>query len=87
MTSKPAFLHYGLRQVAQDNPVVVCWCFLLKSMGHRTPLDRRSAHGTWPLGGGGQRRARCGTRVHRTRQHAHQPSATLATDALERRLT
>ena len=50
------------------------WC-----LGHRTPLDRRSAHGTWPLGGGGQRRARCGARIHRPRQHAHQPSATLVT--------
>ena len=53
----------------------------------RTSLDRRSAHGTWPLGGGGQRRARCGTRIHRTRQHAHQPPATLVTDALAWRLT
>ena len=53
----------------------------------RTSLDRRSAHGTWPLGGGGQRRARCGTRIRRTRQHAHQPPATLVTDALAWRLT
>ena len=51
------------------------------------PLDHRSTYGTWPLCGGGQRRARCSTRIHRTRQHAHQPSAALITDALARRLT
>ena len=49
------------------------WC-----LGHHTPLGHRSAHSTWPLGGGGQRRARYYIRIHRTRQHAHQPSATLA---------
>ena len=58
------------------------WC-----LGDRTPLDHRGPHGAWPLCGGGQRRARCGTRIHRTRQHAHQPSAALVTDALARRLT
>ena len=34
-----------------------------------------------------RRRARCRTRIHRARQHAHQPSETLATDTLSRRLT
>lgn len=58
------------------------WC-----LGHHTTLDYRRAHGTWPLGGGGQRRARRGARIHRSRQHAHQPSATLVSDALARRLT
>ena len=58
------------------------WC-----LGHRTSLDDRSTHGTWPLSGSGQCRARCCARIHRTRQHAHQPSATLVADALARRLT
>ena len=56
-------------------------------LGHHTQLDDRSTHSTWPLSSGGQCRARCCTRIHRTRQHAHQPSATLVTDALARRLT
>jgi hypothetical protein len=47
----------------------------------------RSPHGTWSLCDGGQRRARCGTRIHRTRQHAHQPPTALVSDAMARRLT
>ena len=58
------------------------WC-----LGDRTPLDHRGPHGTWPFCDGGQRRARCGTRIHRTRQHAHQPPTALVADALARRLT
>ena len=58
------------------------WC-----LGDRTPLDHRGPHGTRPLCGGGQRRARCGPRIHCTRQHAHQPLTALVTDALARRMT
>ena len=58
------------------------WC-----LGHRTPLDDRCAHCTWPLRSGGQCRARCRTRIRRTRQYAHQSSETLVIDTPARRLT